>query len=106
SGDVLVALDGVPLRAMGKLYALLREGAGKPVKVTYLRDGKENTVTVEPTLTETDPKTKRWILGVYPSPRITFVPLPFGEALSESVKHNQRSAGVILQLLRGIVERR
>jgi regulator of sigma E protease len=106
SGDVLVALDGVALRSTAKLHSLLKEGAGKPVQLTYLRDNKQTTVTVEPKLTELDAKTKRYLLGVQLTPRITFVSLPFGEALQESVRQNKRSAGVILQLLRGMVERR
>jgi regulator of sigma E protease len=106
SGDVLVALDGVPLRSTAKLHSLLKEGAGKPVQLTYLRDNKQTTVTVEPKLTELDAKNKRYLLGVQLTPRITFVALPFGEAIRESVRQNQRSAGVILQLLRGMVERR
>ena len=106
SGDVLVALDGVPLRSTAKLHSLLKEGAGKPVQLTYLRDNKQTTVTVEPKLAELDPKNKRYLLGVQLTPRITFVALPFGEAIRESVRQNKRSAGVILQLLRGMVERR
>lgn len=106
SGDVLVALDGVPLTSTAKLHALLREGAGKPVELTYSRDGKQATVTVQPKLTELDAKTKRYLLGVQLTPRITFVSLPIGEALRESVRQNERSAGLILQFLRGIVERR
>lgn len=106
AGDVLVALDGVPLRSTAKLHALLKEGAGKPVQLTYLRDNKQTTVAVEPKLTEFDAKNKRYLLGVQLTPRITFVALPFGEAIRESVRQNKRSAGVILQLLRGMVERR
>ena len=41
------------------------------------------TVTVEPKLTELDAKTKRYLLGVQLTPRITFVSLPLGEALQE-----------------------
>jgi regulator of sigma E protease len=106
SGDVLVALDGIPLHSTAKLHSLLKEGAGKPVQLTYLRDSRQSTVTVEPKLTELDAKNKRYLLGVQLTPRITFIALPFGEAIRESVRQNQRSAGVILQLLRGMVERR
>jgi len=105
-GDVLVAVDGVPIRSTAKLHSLLKEGAGKPVQLTYARDNKQATVEVEPKLTELDPKTKRYLLGVQLTPRITFVALPLGEALRESVRQNQRSAGLILQFLRGIVEQR
>lgn len=106
SGDLLVALDGQQLRSTAKLHALLKDGEGKPVQLTYSRDGKQTTVTVEPKLTELAPKVKRWLLGVQLTARVVFVPLPFGEAVQESLKTNQRSAGLILQLLRGIVERR
>jgi len=106
SGDVLVAMDGTRLGSTAKLHALLREGAGKPVQLTYLREGKEFTVPVQPKLTELDSKEKRWLLGVQLTPRLTFVALSFSEALSESIKQNRRDAGLILQLLRGIVERR
>jgi regulator of sigma E protease len=106
SGDVLVALNGLPLRSTAKLHSLLKEGAGKPVQLTYSRDNKLTTITVEPKLTQLDPKNKRYLLGVQLTPRVVFVALPFGEAIRESVRQNQRSAGVILQLLRGMVERR
>lgn len=104
SGDVLLALDGTPLWSTAKLHHLLKEGAGKPVQLSYSRDGKQYTVTVEPQLSKQDPK--NWRLGVQLTPRVIFVQLPLGEALRESVQQNKRSAGVILQLLRGMVERR
>lgn len=106
SGDVLVALDHIPLRSTAKLHAMLKEGAGTPVEVTYSRNSQESTVTVVPKLTELDARTKRYLLGVQLRPRVTYVALPFGRALSESVRQNQQSAGVILQLVRGMVERR
>jgi regulator of sigma E protease len=106
SGDVLVALDGIPLGSTAKLHSLLKQGEGRPAQLTYTRDNERQTVTVTPKLTELDPKTKRWMLGVQLTPRVTFVPLSFGEALRESIQQNRRNAGVILQLLRGIVERR
>ncbi|MFN9457455.1 MAG: site-2 protease family protein, partial [Acidobacteriota bacterium] len=49
---------------------------------------------------------KRYMLGVQLSPRVTFVSLPFAEALRESARQNFRSAGLIVQFLRGMVERR
>lgn len=106
TGDILVAVDGIPLTATQKLHALLKEGAGKTVEVAYLRDGKSYMATIQPTLTDLDEKTKRWLLGVQLTPRVTFVALPFGHAMSESVDTNIRSAGLIMQFLRGIVERR
>lgn len=104
-GDILLALDGKPVRATERLHEILRQGQGKPVELTYSRDGQTKTVTLNPT-ESTDSTGKRWMLGVQLTPRVVFVPLPFGEAASESIRQNTRSAGLILQFLQGLVERR
>jgi S1-C subfamily serine protease len=47
-GDVIVALDGEPVRATADLFLLLeRRRPGETVEVTVLRDGEEETLEVE-----------------------------------------------------------
>ncbi len=47
-GDVITALDGVPVESFDDLYALLdRRRPGDRVRVTYLRKGREYTTEVE-----------------------------------------------------------
>jgi regulator of sigma E protease len=105
AGDLLVALDSVTLRSTQMLLALLKEGQGKPVELTYSRNGELRKAQVTPrAVGEGD--AKRYMLGVQLSPRVTFVSLPFAEALRESARQNYRSAGLIVQFLRGMVERR
>lgn len=105
AGDLLVALDGVALRSTQMLLSLLKEGQGKPVELTYSRSGEIRKAQVTPrAVGEGD--AKRYMLGVQLSPRVTFVSLPFAEALRESARQNFRSAGLIVQFLRGMVERR
>jgi regulator of sigma E protease len=105
AGDLLVALDGVPLRSTQMLLQMLRDGAGKPVELSYSRDGQSNKVQMKPSEV-VDGANKRYMLGVQLSARVTYVQLPFAQALSESARQNTRSAGLILQFLRGMVERR
>ena len=49
---------------------------------------------------------KSWMIGVRLEPRVTYVALPFGKALREAALQNAKSAGLIYQFLRGIVEQR
>jgi regulator of sigma E protease len=46
------------------------------------------------------------MIGVQLEPRVVFVSLPLPQALAESVRQNAKSATLIYQFLRGIVERR
>jgi regulator of sigma E protease len=105
AGDLLVSLDGIALRSTQMLLALLKDGKGKPVELTYSRNGEIRKAQMTPrAVGEGD--AKRYMLGVQLSPRVTFVSLPFAEALRESARQNFLSAGLIVQFLRGMVERR
>ncbi|WP_373817796.1 DegQ family serine endoprotease [Glaesserella sp.] len=45
AGDVIVALNGQKIRSFSELRAkVATTGAGKEIEITYLRDGKENSV--------------------------------------------------------------
>ncbi len=105
SGDLLVALDGVPLRSTQMLLQMLRDGLGKPVELTYNRGGAIQKVGMTPSVVSDGPN-KRYMLGVQLSARVTYVQLPLAEAFNESARQNYRSAGLILQFLQGLVERR
>jgi regulator of sigma E protease len=104
-GDVLVRVNGEPVRSVLKLHEIIRRGEGKPVEVTYRRDGKEATIQVQPTLGDLNGK-QQWMIGVGLEPRVTYVRLPFGEALRESINQNQKGATLIFRALEGILERR
>lgn len=105
SGDLLVALDGVPLRSTQMLLQMLRDGQGKPVELSYSRDGATQKVAMTPSVVADGPN-KRYMLGVQLSARVTYVQLPVAEAFNEAARQNYRSAGLILQFLQGLVERR
>lgn len=104
-GDVVVSVNGSPIRSTLKLHELIKASEGKPVELTYRRDGKEQSAMVTPSLKTIEGVT-RYFIGVQLESPVTYVPLPFVEAVQESWKHNVRSAGLIFQFLRGILERR
>jgi regulator of sigma E protease len=104
-GDTIVSVDGQPIRSTPKVHDIVSSSGGKPVTIVYLRNGQPGTVTITPALSNAD-GTQKWMIGVSVEPRVVFVSLPFPKALAESVRQNAKSATLIYQFLRGIIERR
>jgi regulator of sigma E protease len=105
-GDVLVAINGQPIRSIYKLHEVIGGSEGKPVEILYSRDGRRDKVLVEPTFAKGEGAEGRWMIGVQLEPRVVITKLSLPEALQESVRQNVKSAGLIYQMLRGIIERR
>ncbi|MBZ5609876.1 MAG: RIP metalloprotease RseP [Acidobacteriia bacterium] len=104
-GDIVVSVNGEPVRSTPKLHDIISNNGGKPVEIVYSRNGKLATVTLTPSPSDTD-GTQKWMIGVSLQPRVVFVSLSLPRALVESVRQNTKSATFIYQFLRGIVERR
>jgi len=104
-GDILLSANGHPIRSQFRLQEIIRVGGGKPVEIQYLRRGRSGVVTVQPVFATAE-GSARWMIGVYLQPRLIVIQLSFPEALRESVRHNVRNAGLIYELLRGLVEQR
>ncbi len=104
-GDVVLSVNGTPVRNTLKLHELIKASEGKPVELGYRREGAELKAMVTPALKTVEGVT-RYFIGVQLESPVTYVALPFIEAARESVRHNARSAGLIFQFLRGILERR
>lgn len=104
-GDVLKSVNGRPIRSTPTLLEVITANAGKPVELEYTRNGEPRRVTVTPSESTVDGN-KRWMIGVQLAPGVVFTKLPFPEALRESVRQNAKTATLIFQVLRGIVERR
>jgi regulator of sigma E protease len=106
TGDILVSVNGMPLRSAYRLRETVKNSGGQPVEIVYRRDGREHTVTLVPAEGEIEPGKKGWLIGVQLQPRVVFVQLPFLEAVGESVKANVKGAGLIYEFIKGVVERR
>jgi regulator of sigma E protease len=104
-GDVLLAINGQPIRSRLSTQEIIRVAGGKPVVIRYLRDGRQGTLTIQPVFASVDGPA-RWMIGVSLESRLITTRLSFPEALRESVSQNIRGASLIYQFLRGIIERR
>lgn len=100
-GDIVLFANGQPIRSSYRLREIVRASQGKPVEVVYSRDGKESTVSLQPVEHEADGQ-KGFMIGVKLEPRVQYVQLGFGDALSESVRQNIKSATMIYSLIQRI----
>ncbi len=104
-GDILISVNGKPVRSARGIQEVIRESGGKPVEVIYSRNGERGKVVLEPEITTMDGE-ERYMIGVELRRRLTYTKLAFPEALAESVRHNLRSATLIFRFLQGLIERR
>ena len=104
-GDLLVSVNGQPIRSLSKLHELIRTSNGAPVQLVYERAGKQYTVPIKPAYSSAD-GTGRWMIGVQLERPFVITQLGFKEALWESVDQNIKSASLIYQFLQGLIERR
>lgn len=104
-GDILVSVNGEPIRSTPKLHSIISTGEGKTVQVVYLRGGQQHEVAVTPRKEKSD-GAEKWMIGVQLQPKVIFVSLALPQALIESVRQNAKGASIIVQFLRGMVEQR
>lgn len=104
-GDILVAVNGNPIRSTPNLPDLIAAAHGSPVQIDYVRNGQKGTAMVTPMKTTLEGQ-ERWMIGVKLEPKQVFTRLPFPEALKESVHQNIKGAGMIYNFLWRISERR
>jgi regulator of sigma E protease len=99
-GDVILAVDGKPMTFHYQMRELIASHAEKPMSVTVLRGGVQQTLTVTPDRHGT----VGW-LGVRPVDDTTSVKPGAVQAVTMSVEKNIESAGMIFQALWGLVTR-
>jgi regulator of sigma E protease len=84
---------------------IIRSGGGKPLEIQFRRGNQTRQVTVQPVFSNQD---SHFVIGaaIIPKPDIRIMQLSLPDALRESVRANRQNAGLIFQVLSGIVERR
>jgi regulator of sigma E protease len=106
-GDLILSANGQPIHSQIKFHEIIRSSGGKPVQVEYRRNGEVRSLTLHPVYGKIDGP-ERWMIGAMVEPKLNIITtkLPFPEALRESIRQNSKGALLIVQFLKGVVERR
>jgi regulator of sigma E protease len=106
-GDLLVKINGTPIHWRNTLQDTIRKSDGKPVTIEYVRGGAHHTVTISPVFKNPD-TSARWMIGVQTEMKLDIrkTKLNFPAAVSQSLIENGKNASLIVEFLRGIIERR
>lgn len=107
-GDLLVSINGQPIRSYHKLQNMLQKLGSQPVTLEFLRNGEKKAAIVTPIFHTSAEEGKAWRIGVNLVPKYDKVitRLSFTEALNESLDQNHKNATLIFQFLRAVVQRR
>ena len=103
-GDVLLAMNGEPLRISPEghnpISERLQRLGGQPLVLSIEREGKEQEITLTPEYGD-HPDGKRWLLGLEYGPHLRTVvkDLTLGQAVVASVESNIALGGRMLDLV-------
>lgn len=103
-GDVIVALNGNPMRSMAAVVHFLQQVKNNPVEVTVVRKEHELKFTITPQLTEIDGET-RYRIGIHSDPQ-KVDKLPFLAALRKSIEQNKKNSFLIVELVEKMARRK
>jgi regulator of sigma E protease len=101
-GDVLISAGGQQIRSMLKLQNIIQKSDGKPVSLTVSRDEHPIHFSVVPQKSQDG----IWRIGVLLGAKFKLVPLPFGEALVQSIQWSKSNVSLIFDALKSIVQQR
>src|SRR4051794_26003388 len=102
-GDEIKSLNDVIVHSNNAVIAFLQNNKEKPVQVTYIRDGKEATTTVNPLLLG-EGNDKKYRIGITFQRPVHFEKLPFGEALAASLRWNRENSLLIFEMLKKLAQ--
>jgi regulator of sigma E protease len=104
-GDVLISVNGSPLRSISRMRELIDQANGAPVHLVISRKGQQREFTVTPVRKELEGQ-QRWMIGVEMQTRVEVVKLPFPQAVVEAAKTSAQQSKLIFNVIEGVVERR
>jgi regulator of sigma E protease len=106
-GDLIVAVNGQPLHSATRFQEITKNSGGRPIEIQYKRDGELHSVTVQPVMSKLDGPA-HYMIGVQPQQKLHLITtrLSLPAALAESVRQNSKGALLMVDVLKGMVERR
>jgi regulator of sigma E protease len=105
--DLLVAINGEPIRAVAEVTERIQQSGGNRIDLTLERDGRIVETSVTPVL-DSSLGEDAWRIGVELRPEYETVvtSLEFGSALRQSLDDNRKNATLIFKVLGGLIEQR
>ena len=103
-GDVIAAVNGIPVRSTPAMVAILQQTKDAPVELTVLRNGEELKITVTPEL-KNDNGDSRYRIGMASEPRLINTRLPFAEALQKSLSENRSFSFLVFDLVNKLLHK-
>ena len=106
-GDLLLKVNGEPIHSQIKFQEITKNSNGRPIQIQYKRNGEVRNAVVEPVFAKLDGPS-RWMIGVMPQQKLNLITtrLSFPDALQESVRQNAKGALLMVEFLKGVVQRR
>jgi regulator of sigma E protease len=104
-GDILISVNGLPIRSTSRMRELIDQAKGGPVNLVFSRKGDRHEISITPVHKEIEGQ-ERWMIGVELQSKFEIVKLPLPQALAEATKTSVQNAKLIFSVLEGIVERR
>ena len=106
-GDIIIAVNGQGIHSPSKFQELIKNSGGKPITIEYQRGSEQHSVSIKPVWAKLDGPA-HWMIGVAPQQKVDVITtkLSFPDALNESLRENGKSALLIGQVVKGMVERR
>jgi regulator of sigma E protease len=107
-GDIILSVNGQPMHSAARFQEITKNSGGKPIEITYSRDGQTNSVSVTPIYAKPDSNPARFMIGVGPRQKLHFITtkLAFPDALHESLVQNGKGALLMVDVIKGMIERR
>jgi regulator of sigma E protease len=106
TGDIIVAVNGQPIRAIAQMISMLQKTKEAPVEITVQRGAEQLNFTMKPVATKMEGMAEaRYRVGFQSEPSVT-TRLSFPLALNKSLADNKRSSFLILELLQKMIQRK
>ncbi|HET9838857.1 MAG TPA: RIP metalloprotease RseP [Candidatus Angelobacter sp.] len=104
-GDEILSINGSDLRnaSLPGLFEVLQKTKDQPVKLTVLRNGKTQDVTVAPKWMASRDEPQAWRIGVTLPPEYHLEKLPFPAALRTAAAECKKNSTLIFRLLGHVV---
>jgi regulator of sigma E protease len=109
AGDVILAVDGAPVKRWEELSLQIRRHGGQPLSLTIQRAGRDQNVTITPEIRESEnlfgQKVQGFQIGVASAERLATEKVGALSALEEGLLYSLRIAALTLQSIYKLLTR-